>query len=462
MAPNMIGAGLIDAVDDWLLKQKPQLGAGQSPPPGPGPQAPSRIGASTQPQAPPIGATPPFLAGPAYSTPAKIGAVGLPIAPDTTAMPPTDKPPAKIGGGMFTAPDTSAAPPAAGQAARIGATPQPAGTMADTYDPSQSPMPAGQPDYAARYAAVKDPAQLSPDAGKPSTLRRIGGIATGALIGALNPEAGAKIGSSIVSGPRRALESEYNQAEAQANRQRAEIKNEAGLADTGSQIEQRQAQAAKDRFLIGNPKEQKPENLDREAYDYYISKGMTPADARKQVLADAADQKPQKFTNPFEAFAYGTAEQKKAAQDFIAFEKQQDARYERPGEVEQRYALYLKDPDAFKAMYGDRAAAQGSRDEAQAARMLKFFDGQRKQIESDFTLDDQTKQQKLAEVQELEKPYLDAAKVGGPGGNKNAGANDSGPRPGEVEVINPDGQHGYIPRAKLNKALGRGYKQANQ
>jgi hypothetical protein len=169
------------------------------------------------------------------------------------------------------------------------------------------------------------------------------------------------------------------------------------------------------------------------------------------------DAKGKGHTNPFEAFAYGTPEEKKAAQDFIAFEKQQGAKNERPGEVEQRYALFLKDPEAFKAMYGDRGGAQ---EQGQAARMLKFFDGQRKQIQGDFTLDEQTKQQKLTEIQELEKPYLDAAKVGGAAGKKNAGGtHDQGPRAGEVEVTGPNGEHGYIPRANLAKATQRGWKQ---
>src|SRR6266849_5956868 len=108
MAPNLIGGGLIDLVDDWLLKQKPRLGAGQSPPPGPGPQAPSRIGATNQMQpfhtleetlgAP--GGTAPFL-------PAKIGAGPVPGAPVAAApIDPTVAPP-KIGAPMPTAPDTT-------------------------------------------------------------------------------------------------------------------------------------------------------------------------------------------------------------------------------------------------------------------------------------------------------------------------------------------------------------------
>ena len=118
--------------------------------------------------------------------------------------------------------------------------PQPAAQPVDTYDPSKSPMIGAAPhDYAADYAAVQDPARLSPDAGKPSMLRKIGGIATGALIGALNPKAGAEIGGAIVGGPRSEFERQYNADEAAAVQKRAEIKNEAGLADTQAQAAER-------------------------------------------------------------------------------------------------------------------------------------------------------------------------------------------------------------------------------
>lgn len=178
-------------------------------------------------------------------------------------------------------------------------------------------------------------------------------------------------------------------------------------------------------------------------------------------LKTEQDAKPKTRTNPFEAFAYGTPDEKQSAKDFIALEGKQRLQDRAPSEVEQRYALFQKDPDGYKSMYGERGGAQ---EQAQAARMLKFFDGRRKEIEGDFTLDDQTKQQRLSEIGELEKPYLDAAKVGGPSGGaaakKNAGgASGDGPRAGEIEVNGPNGEHGYIPRAKLAKAKTLGWKQ---
>ena len=41
------------------------------------------------------------------------------------------------------------------------------------------------------------------------------------------------------------------------------------------------------------------------------------------------DAKPQKLTNPFEAFAYGTPKERQAAQDFISFEKKTGRQYDK-------------------------------------------------------------------------------------------------------------------------------------
>ena len=116
--------------------------------------------------------------------------------------------------------------------------------------------------------------------------------------------------------------------------------------------------------------------------------------------------KTDKITDPFEAFAYGSPEEKKAAQDFLTFEKKIGTQFDKPGEIEQRYSLYQKDPDAYKAMFGDRGSAQ---DQQQASRMLRYFDGERKRIEQDWTLDETTRAQRLGEIDQLEQPYLDAA-----------------------------------------------------
>lgn len=189
------------------------------------------------------------------------------------------------------------------------------------------------------------------------------------------------------------------------------------------------------------------------------TKGIDPnTDAGVQQLAKAVQalEKPEKgHTSPFEAFAYGTPQEKKAAQDFINLEGRQKLLDRPPSEVEQKYRLYQADPEAYKAMFGNKAETG---DQAQAARMLKFFDARRKGIQNDFMLSDEDKQKQLSEIDELEKPYLAAASTGGAGGG-NAGGNQ--PKADEVLIQKPNGEQGYIPRANLPKAVKRGWKQVN-
>ncbi len=133
---------------------------------------------------------------------------------------------------------------------------------------------------------------------------------------------------------------------------------------------------------------------------------------------------------------------KKAAQDFLTFEKKISTQFDKPGEIEQRYALYQKDPDAYKAMFGDRGSAQ---EQAQGARMLQYLDRQRKEIEQDWTLDEPTRAQKLAEIDQLEQPYLDAA-GGGQGEDR-------------VTVVSPSGHRHRRTLATRGRAK-KGYKLA--
>lgn len=93
----------------------------------------------------------------------------------------------------------------------------------------------------------------------------------------------APLAEGILHGQRDAAERRYKQADQEW---------EQGLSD-----EAKQAQTENIRSEIKareNPKPEKPENLDREAYDFYVTGGMTPAEARKQVLKDAAEVKPEK------------------------------------------------------------------------------------------------------------------------------------------------------------------------
>jgi len=174
---------------------------------------------------------------------------------------------------------------------------------------------------------------------------------------------------------------------------------------------------------------------------------LVPRGAALQLPIGPRPPKSAGHTSPFEAFAYGDANERKAAQEFLALEKQLGARYQRPGEVEQRYAIYKRDPEAYRGMFG----REGS-DRTHAARMLTYFQRQRDAIGRDFTLDEATKAQRLREIEELERPFLEAAGVGG------------GPGPGgdRVRVLAPDGTLGTIPRTQLDRAKKKGYRLATQ
>ena len=200
------------------------------------------------------------------------------------------------------------------------------------------------------------------------------------------------------------------------------------------------------------PKAERPENLDREAYDFYTSQGMTPADARKRVLQDAQDVKPDRPTrsSPFEAFAYGTPEEKKSAQDFLGMEKRLGSRYRTPNEFEEKFRLFKEDPDTYKAMFGDKDKT-GTLDRATATKMLNYFDRRRREINQDFTLDDTQKQEQLKDIEGLEKPFMNVVQSGASGG-----ASD------RVKVIDPSGNPGTIPRSQLPQAKNKGYKVAGQ
>jgi len=198
---------------------------------------------------------------------------------------------------------------------------------------------------------------------------------------------------------------------------------------------------------------QRPENIDREAYDFYVSKGMSPAEARKRVLQDAQDVKPERqtHTSPFEAFAYGSPGEKRAAQDFLDLEKRLGSRYRNPTEFEEKYKLYKEDPETYRALFGDKSGEKPDR--ATATRMLNYFDKRRREVSQDFTLDDAQKQEQLQEIERLEKPFMEAVQPGAAGGR--AGNND------RVEVIHPNGQRGTIPRSQLPAAKKKGYREVS-
>jgi hypothetical protein len=200
------------------------------------------------------------------------------------------------------------------------------------------------------------------------------------------------------------------------------------------------------------PKPERPENLDREAYDYYVGQGMTPADARKRVLKDSQEAKGERptHTSPFEAFAYGSPEEKKAAQDFLDMEKRLGSRYKNPSEFEEKYRLFKQDPETYRAMFGDKSGS--APDRRTATSMLTYFDKRRREVNGDFTLDDEQKRQQLQEIGNLERPFLDAVQPG----SRNGTADD------RVTVMHPNGKIGTVPRSQLGAAKKKGYKEVPQ
>jgi hypothetical protein len=331
------------------------------------------------------------------------------------------------------------------------------------------PMTApARPDLRADIMAGKVAPPMSSDytAVKPSRGATILNRISAGMVGFKNPEAGIQVRREFEEAPRREAAanlahdtSEYNTVLSQGLQQRNATGEE--------KLRGAETDLARERI---NQLKQKPE--DKFLYHDQDDSGNAIAVFQGQnglytkSLGYQVGGKPKAHTNPFEAFAYGDANERKAAQDFITFEKKLGQRFEKPGEVEQRYTLFKRDPEAYKAMFGDRGAtqdnAQTSRNQAQATRMLNYFAKQRKQVEEDFTLDDAAKQQQLTDIEELEKPFKEIALPIGAGGAIAKPGGGNGPRTDEVEVINPNGQHGYIPRANLQKALGRGYKQASQ
>jgi len=281
-----------------------------------------------------------------------------------------------------------------------------------------------------------------PSAKLPVWKKILGAAAVGAA-GFGGPESAKNAYNEIFVAPERRAEQQFDQAHQTWEGHLGNILKVAQLHH--QELEDRNLQS--EIGTRGGAKTERPENLDREAYDYYVGQGMTPADARKRVLQDAQDVKPDRITHtsPFEAFAYGDPQEKKAAQDYLEFERKMGARYERPSEFDERYRLFKEDPETYKAMFGDKSGERPDR--GTATKMLNYFDRRRREIQNDFTLDDQQKAQQLEDIAGLEKPFMDAVQPNNGGNNED-----------RVTVTSPDGRVGTVPRSQLDKAKKKGYR----
>lgn len=350
-----------------------------------------------------------------------------------------------------------------------------------------------QPTFAERFRQWEqsEPTAPKPEDYKSSILRKLFGGAAGFALGATgNPQIGEQIARDITHPGFTRAQRNYNNAEAQWQRRGENIAKEGQLSDLDERIKASEATAQRtadsrsldqlytDAVRAGDTGQQ-AQILDAIKGLEGAKRGEeTPFSVWRQQNPTApvgaffaAEKGGKEFTDPFQAYMSGNPEQQKAAKDFLTFEKQQGARFERPDEIQERYQLYKRDPEAYRDMFGNRGSAQ---DQAQAARMLKYFDAQKNRVTNDFTLSDDDKKTQLAEIANLEQPYLAAAGVEAPGAQgvappaRNAGGNQDanskrnvgGQSKDEIEVINPQGVRGYIPKANLAKALKAGYKQA--
>jgi hypothetical protein len=286
------------------------------------------------------------------------------------------------------------------------------------------------------------------------TWKKLLGVALSTLTGLKDPNAAGETARAFFGAPQDKADRQYNEAKEAWIDKLGELMRGANIRHLD--LEDRNLQSEID-ARNRNPKQEKPDALNQQYLEAErrLADAKTPEEkAAAQADMDAIEHaatlgqrgNQTRNTNPFEAFAYGTSEERKAAQDFLDYEKKIGARYEKPGEVEQRYSLYQRDPEAYKAMYGDRGAAQ---DSANASRMLTFFNKRRQEIQNDWTLDEKQKADQLAEIDQLSAPYLNATQPSGT--NKGGGAGD------RVTVRDKDGNIGTVPRSNLKKALKKGY-----
>jgi hypothetical protein len=217
-----------------------------------------------------------------------------------------------------------------------------------------------------------------------------------------------------------------------------------------------------DYALTGKFPQREPTETDKKIDEYTNEQGQRVLTFQRadgstyDQVGGKVYEKPQTFSNAFEAFAYGTPEQKKSAQDFLDYEKKIGARYRTPTEFDEKFRLFKEDPETYKAMFGDKSA--GGPDKATATKMLTYFDKRRREIQNDFTLDDQQKAQQLQDIEGLEKPFMDAVQPGAGQGASGGSANAEDKH--RVRVIAPDGTEGTVPLRQLKDAKRKGYRVA--
>ena len=279
-------------------------------------------------------------------------------------------------------------------------------------------------------------------------LRKAAGIALSILAGSKDASAAGDAADRVLHGPERKAEREYTQAHSVWEAQLGDIEKAAKLRE--EDLRNRKLQEE----LDAKPDNSKDKKID-EGYNsrgqrVHVYQRQDGSEYTKTFPEITREPKQTGHSNAFEAFAYGTPEEKQSATDFLDMEHKLSRKYERPTEFDERYKLYQENPDAYRAMFGDKSG--DGVDRKTATGMLNYFDRRRKEVNQDFTLTDDEKKQQLDEIARLEQPFMDAVQSGASrGGNQD-----------RVEVIHPNGRRGTIPRSQLNKAKSKGYREAPQ
>jgi hypothetical protein len=237
---------------------------------------------------------------------------------------------------------------------------------------------------------------------RPGMFRQV----TGALLSRRNPQLGGLVsGETQRQQAIEPLQQEYGLVSVQIGAQRAADLANLNAQNIQSEIAGRTDLAKYHEGILDvrnnpaarqTPDEQAIDNLQGQV-NPKTGKPFTRYEATIKYKQDVQDTKPGGAvrTSPFEAFAYGTPQEKQSAQDFLTLEKNLGAKYQKPDEVQSRYALFRKDPDAYRAMYGDRGQAAadraGNAASGRAVQMLKYFQNQRDEISKNFMLGDDEK-----------------------------------------------------------------------
>ena len=278
------------------------------------------------------------------------------------------------------------------------------------------------------------------------------------LGGALSVAAGAGGGGEVAgdvanrffTSPQRKAEGQFEQAHQGWEGKVGNLLKAAKLRH--DDLEDRNLQSEidnRDKDKPDDPRDKKiDEGYNREGQRVHVYQRQNGSEYTKVIPEIVQKQGPTEHKTPFEAYAYGTPDEKQSAQDFLDMEHKFQHKYSNPSEFDERYKLFKEDPDTYRAMFGDKSGS--GPDAANATRMLAYFDRRRREVQGDFTLDDSQKQEQLQEIEKLEKPFMDAAQPG----NRRGGNED------RVTVTHPDGRSGTIPRSRLEAAKKKGYREA--